>query len=278
MGVDQRVGPLLLLSACGPLFDPDDCRISGGVDCAPYRPEGLNCGAAHAGFTDEEVTLCDGRDPGSREGADLDESCPAGFHRTRIPDHEASSVVRSCAALSNAETSSGALAEVPAGAVCGWGSTQQGDSFETCMGLYPQQGRCPAGFSLKAALDGFADDGQRGAHIIAWCELDAGAGCTGADCPPPVTGTLCGMHGASAWTTWSAEALKWVPEGEPDPALLAALAEEGAAATVGACQGLDVALEGCPEGWVRSCMPDKAGSSDAGFTIFEGHCFCVWQG
>lgn len=274
----RRVGPVLLLTACGPLFDPDDCRISGGKDCAPYRPEGLNCGSSHPGFDDEETTLCAGLDPGSREGAAVEDSCPAGFRRTRIQDHEASANIRSCAAVGNAEESSASLAEVPEGAVCGWSGGIQGDGFESCIGIYPQQGQCPDGFDLKAALDSFADRGFRGSHLVTWCELDAGIGCIGADCPAPVPGTLCGMHGATAWNTWSAEALQWVPEGEPDPALLAALAEEGAAATVGSCQGLDVAVEGCPEGWVRSCMPDKLGSSDLGFTADSAICYCAWAG
>lgn len=275
----RRAALALLLSGCGaPLFDPDDCRVRGGDDCAPYLPEGLNCGLAHAGFPDSPVTACDGHNPGSRAGADVDESCPPGFRRARVPDHEASSVMRTCVAEGNAATSSGALQEVIAGAVCGWGSTQQGDGYEPCMGIFPQQGRCPAGFTLKASLDGYADDGLRGAHLLAWCELDVEPGCLGAACPPPVPGALCGLHAGSTWTTWSPEALPYIPADEPDPALLAALEAQGAEASVGRCQGQVVAEEGCPEGFEYGCMNDKAGSSDIGFTVETGHCYCSWAG
>jgi hypothetical protein len=268
-----------LALGCGaPLFDPNDCRLGAGPGCAPYRPAGLVCGAVHSGIPEAARTECAGRDPGQLTGADIRSACPPGFDRAGVADHEASSSIRYCAAAGNAAQSSAALAEVPAGAVCGWNTTQRGDFFSECSGFLPQLGECPPGFTLRAAIDNYADAGARGGHIIAWCELDTEVGCIGADCPPILPGTVCGLVGAATLSSFEPAQLEFVPGDEPHPGLLAALAAQGEAVGVGRCQGLDVALEGCPPGWVHRCLPDRAGSSAIGFTVHEAYCYCAWEG
>lgn len=208
-----------LLAGCDAL-DKEDCMFFGG-NCQPWVPQGLLCGASHAGF-DHMGTYCkEDYDPGLHtptlgveSAGRTDANCPDGYYEIELPDHSSGQLgLHTCVAIGNTANSSGEVRDLPVGVICGL-TAVVGSAQVTCEGYNAAKGECPPGFRWRWVPDRYIDyvdascnptsndedtgesenigtPSLSGANIWAFCEPELPAsgqagGCTTGDCPPHV--------------------------------------------------------------------------------------------
>lgn len=181
----------MLLLGCGSLYDPEDCRVEGDQElgCSLFVPEGQVCGLMHGARSSLGGSPCLGRDPTAElaPGTPPREVCPVGYSRSGIADVTGAwyTAVADpmgqgftaedrlfCAAVGNAQSSSGDLGEVPNHAACGLSSTGKGYTNNSCLGMDPLTEGCPTGYERRFSVDRGSIKGH--SYLLVWCELQWG--------------------------------------------------------------------------------------------------------